>query len=90
MKPGLKRLNAGKTRPIRHPATGPFDPSAVYTVTVNDFLTEGGDGMPHLAGKARLRDALTMWDALIRHLGGQSSGRHLAHAVHERSIVMLQ
>ena len=86
---GLSDPPGERVRSVTLP-TGPLDLAVEYTVTVNDFLAEGGDGMPHLAGKAHVRDTLTMWDALIPHLDDHASGTPPAPVAHGRRIVQLQ
>lgn len=46
----------------------PLDDKRIYTLAVNDFLAQGGDGYPHLSGKARLQTWLSMEDAFIGYV----------------------
>jgi 5'-nucleotidase len=49
----------------------PIDPAAVYQVTTNDFLANGGDGFTRLtAGTGRVTAPGFDVDALIAYLGG--------------------
>lgn len=41
---------------------------AVYTLAANGFLTQGGDGYPHLATKKRLQSWMTVEEAMTVHL----------------------
>ncbi len=46
------------------------DKNTLYTLATNDFLAQGGDGYPHLAGKPRLQTWLPVTTAVINRLNG--------------------
>ncbi len=58
--------------------SGPVRDDRLYTLAVNDFLAEGGDNCPHLAGKSRLQMHTTMQDALIAFLARADTRRYAA------------
>ncbi|MDR2891497.1 MAG: 5'-nucleotidase C-terminal domain-containing protein [Deltaproteobacteria bacterium] len=45
-----------------------LDPERQYTLAVNDFMAEGGDGYPLLADKPRLGQGILLTDAIIDFL----------------------
>lgn len=46
-------------------------PTESFTLAVNEFLAQGGNDYPHLAGKEHLQSWMTVTDALVRHLKQQ-------------------
>lgn len=48
-----------------------------YRLTVNDFLAGGGDGYPHLAGKARRQSHVYLEEAVIELLRKKDAGGYL-------------
>ncbi|MDL2307244.1 5'-nucleotidase C-terminal domain-containing protein [Desulfovibrio sp. OttesenSCG-928-C06] len=51
-------------------------PHDEFVLAVNDYLASGGDGFPHLATKARLREDITLYEALSEHLKNRGSGNY--------------